>query len=78
MEKKKVDLGAVAAEAGKNAKAFWGKAKETIVKEGNQTSTYKCTFQNIKQRKKARRLFVRGFGVTNVRKIDKCLFRCCS
>lgn len=36
MEKKKVDFGAVAAEAGKNAKAFWGKAKETIVSVADQ------------------------------------------
>ena len=31
MEKKKVDLTAVAAEAGKNAKAFWGKTKDAII-----------------------------------------------
>lgn len=36
MEKKKVDFGAVAAEAGRNAKAFWGKAKETIVNAADQ------------------------------------------
>lgn len=36
MEKKKVDLSAVAAEAGKNAKAFWGRAKDTIVNIADQ------------------------------------------
>lgn len=36
MEKKKVDFGAVAAEAGKGAKAFFGKAKDAIVKVADQ------------------------------------------
>ena len=36
MEKKKVDLAAMANEAGKSAKAFWGKTKETIVNVADQ------------------------------------------
>lgn len=36
MEKKKVNLGAVAAGAGKNAKALLGKAKDTIVSVADQ------------------------------------------
>lgn len=36
VEKKKVDLSAVAADAGKNAMAFFGKAKDTIVKTVDQ------------------------------------------
>ena len=36
MEKKKVDLGAVAAGAGRNAIAFLGKAKDTVVKAVDQ------------------------------------------
>ena len=36
MEKKKVDLGAVAAGAGRNAKAFFEKAKDSIVKAVDQ------------------------------------------
>lgn len=36
MEKKKVDFGAVAAEAGKGAKAFFGRAKDAIVKVADQ------------------------------------------
>lgn len=36
MEKKKVDLGAVAEETGKSAKAFWGRAKDSIVKVVDQ------------------------------------------
>ena len=31
MEKKKVDLSVMAGKAGKNAKAFWGKAKDSSV-----------------------------------------------
>ena len=36
MEKKKVDLSVMAGEAGKNAKAFWGKVKDSIVKAVDQ------------------------------------------
>ena len=36
MEKKKVDLGAVAAGAGRNAKAFFEKTKDSIVKAVDQ------------------------------------------
>lgn len=36
MEKKKLDLGAVAIGAGKNAKAFLGKAKDAVVKAADQ------------------------------------------
>jgi len=47
MEKKKVDLGAVAAEAGKNAKAFWGKAKETIVNVADQNDDGSLDLKDI-------------------------------
>ena len=47
MEKKKVDLGAVAAEAGKNAKAFWGKAKETIVSVADQNDDGSLDFKDV-------------------------------
>lgn len=36
MDKKKLDLGAVVADAGKNAKALWGKTKEKIVTVADQ------------------------------------------
>ena len=47
MEKKKVDLGAVAAEAGKNAKAFWGKAKEAIVSAADQNDDGSLDFRDV-------------------------------
>ena len=47
MEKKKVDLGAVAAEAGKNAKAFWGKAKEAIVSVADQNDDGSLDFKDV-------------------------------
>ena len=47
MEKKKVDLGAVTAEAGKSAKAFWGKAKETIVSVADQNDDGSLDFKDV-------------------------------
>ena len=47
MENKKVALGAVAAEAGKNAKAFWGKAKETIVNVADQNDDGSLDLKDI-------------------------------
>ncbi|MBR5303128.1 MAG: hypothetical protein IKU38_09855 [Clostridia bacterium] len=38
MEKKTIDLGAAAQEAGKNAKSFWNKAKSTIINVVDQNS----------------------------------------
>ena len=38
MEKKPFDLGAAAEEAGKNAKSFWGKAKDSFIKAVDQNS----------------------------------------
>lgn len=47
MEKKKVDFSAVAAEAGKNAKAFWGKAKEAIVNAADQNDDGSLDFKDV-------------------------------
>ena len=47
MEKKKVDLSAVAAEAGKNAKAFWGNAKKTIVNIADQNDDGTIDIQDV-------------------------------
>ena len=47
MERKKVDLGAVAVEAGKNAKAFLGKAKDTIVSVADQNDDGSLDFKDV-------------------------------
>ena len=47
MEKKKVDLTAVAAEAGKNAKAFWGKTKDAIISIADQNDDGSLDFKDV-------------------------------
>ncbi len=47
MEKKKVDLGEIAAEAGKNAVAFWDKTKEAFVKTADQNDDGTFDMQDV-------------------------------
>ena len=47
MEVKKINLGEVAAGAGKNAKAFLGKTKDTIIKAVDQNGDGSFDFKDV-------------------------------